>query len=246
MVRSNRLLSFLKSLPIPPAPSLPPLLMAPQGTAEEAVGETTPTAAKAGAMGVQKLLLPPEVTGATFKMPPQAGKATREPHPSSSILIKLVFGAVHQARSLVLYTILGLVATQVWAVEIGDTAATMTKTVSLTLLPPPLQEYLKSAFDWPAGSGSPAGFIFGGGPGSRRGSTAGWHSPHQPNSQFGAFSGSQRDRPDLVAGRFSFHSNGGPSDWSNKPSDQATGPSNPPDWRNPDAAQNTGGKAMNW
>lgn len=108
------------------------------------------------------------------------------------------------------------------------------------------EEHFKGAFDWPAGSGPSAGFNIGGGPGSRRGSTAGCHDPRMANFQYGVFSGSQRDGADPPAGGFSFHSNGGPSDWSNKPSDQATGPSNPPDWRNPDAAQNTGGKAMNW
>ncbi|KAJ4420125.1 hypothetical protein N0V82_004572 [Gnomoniopsis sp. IMI 355080] len=107
------------------------------------------------------------------------------------------------------------------------------------------KESFKGAFDWPLGSGPPVGFNDGG-PGSRRGSKAGWQGLYPANPPFGAFRGSQQGGADLPAGDFFFHSNSGPSDWTNKPSDQATGPSNPPDWRNPDAAQNTGGKAMNW
>lgn len=106
-------------------------------------------------------------------------------------------------------------------------------------------EHFKGAFDWPAGSGPPPGLNYGG-RGSRGGSKAGWQGPHPSNPQLGAFSGSQPDGPVPPGGGFYFHSNIGPSDWTNKPSDQATGSSAPPDWRNPDAAQNTGGKAMNW
>lgn len=107
---SNRLPLRSKFLPIPRPP---PSLKAPQETAEAVIGATTPTMAMAGAMGVQKLLLPPEVAGASLRIAPQAGEATRVPRPSSSTMTKLVLGAVLQARSLVLLTILGLVATQV-------------------------------------------------------------------------------------------------------------------------------------
>ncbi|KAJ4391649.1 hypothetical protein N0V93_005268 [Gnomoniopsis smithogilvyi] len=107
------------------------------------------------------------------------------------------------------------------------------------------KEHFEGAFDWPAGSGPPAGFNQRGHD-SRRSDKSGWRGAHPAYPQFGAFNGSQRSDADPRAGDSFFHSNGGPSDWTNKPSDQATGPSNPPDWQNPDAAQNTGGKAMNW
>lgn len=106
-------------------------------------------------------------------------------------------------------------------------------------------ERFKGAFDWPAGSDPPPG-AYNGGRTFRSGSKAGWQGWHPANSQFGAFSRSQPGGGNSSGAGFDLHSSMGPSDWTNKPSDQATGPSIPPDWRNPDAAQNTGGKAMNW